>query len=76
MSLTKQDLSAIKGIVKAEVSPLNKRFNNLEKKVDRNFVYLKKRFDEFFNVLDRKYLEVKKDIRAIQGHLRLPVSDF
>lgn len=64
------------GSLDKKVGSLDKKVNNLDKKVDRNFVYLKKRFDELFNHLDKKYLEAKRDIRNIQSHLRLPVSDF
>lgn len=69
MTLTKNDLNAIRGVVKEEIkleiAPLNK-------KIDK----LKIRFDELFDFLDKKYIEVKKDIRHIQNHLHLPVSEF
>jgi len=58
MTLTKDDLRAIRGVVKEELEPFNKKF------------------DKLFNFLDKKYLEVKKDVRVIQNHLHLPVSDF
>ena len=91
MSLTKQDLSAItnivqtetRKIVKDELAPVNKRIGGLDKriggldkKIDRNFVFLKKRFDELFDFLDVKYLQVKREVREVQEHLRLPISDF
>lgn len=69
MALTKQDLSAIRGVVKEELAVTNK-------KIDKNFIFLKKRFDELFNFLDRKYLQVKREVRDIQTHLHLPVSEF
>jgi len=69
MTLTKQDLFAIRGVVreeiKKEVSPIKKSLVKIEKK-----------FDELFDFLDEKYLEVKKDVRKIQNHLHLPISDF
>lgn len=69
MTLTKNDLKAIDSL-------LVKRLQPLEKKTDKNFVFLKKRFDELFNFLDEKYIQVKKEVREIQSHLHLPISDF
>lgn len=69
MTLTKEDLSAIRGVVreeiKVEVAPIKKSLIRIEKK-----------FDELFNFLDKKYLEVRRDVQVIQKHLHLPVSDF
>jgi hypothetical protein len=69
MTLTKNDLKAIDGL-------LVKRLQPLEKKTDKNFIFIKKKFDELFDFLDNKYLQVKKEVREIQSHLHLPVSDF
>jgi predicted nuclease with TOPRIM domain len=68
-TLTKEDLSAIRGVVKDELEVTNK-------KIDKNYISLKKRFDELFDFLDRKYVQLQKEVREIQGHLHLPVSDF
>ena len=35
-----------------------------------------KKFDKLFDFLDRDYLRVKRDVRDIQSHHNLPVSDF
>lgn len=35
-----------------------------------------KKFDKLFNFLDEDYLKVKRDVRNIQSHLHIPVSDF
>ncbi len=69
MTLTKRDLEAIRGVVKEELSPM-------DKKINRNFVFLKKRFDELFNFLDKSYVKVKTEVREIQTHLHLPITDY
>jgi len=118
MALTKNDLEAIRGVIKEELVPTNKRIVSLDKKVgdldnrvvsldkkvgdldnrvvsldkkvgdldnrvvsldkkiDRNFVFLKKRFDELFNFLDKSYVKVKTEVREIQTHLHLRVTDY
>ncbi len=67
--LTKPDLQSIRLIIKEEVisetGPIRKGLKRIEKK-----------FDELFDFLDRKYIEVKKDIRNIQGHIKLPLSEY
>ena len=63
--LTKSDLSAIDEIVTKRVKPLEKGQKQL-----------KKRFDELFKFLDKKYVQTKTDIRKIQAHLDLPVSEY
>lgn len=35
-----------------------------------------RKFDKLFNFLDEDYLKVKRDVRNIQSHLHIPVSDF
>jgi hypothetical protein len=81
MTLTKGDLSAIRGAIKEEIRTETRKVVRAElspivKKINKNFIYLKKRFDELFIFLDKKYIEVKKDVRVIQSHIRLPVTDF
>lgn len=65
MVLTKEDLQAIDGLIVKRISPLAKNIKQIEKK-----------FDELFNFLDKKYLVVKRDVRNVQKHLHLPISDF
>lgn len=67
MALTKADLKAIDGLVAKRVSKLATK-KDLQK--------LDKKFDGLFNFLDKDYLRVKKDVREIQSHLHLSVSDF
>ncbi len=65
MTLTKADLKAIDGLLIKRTSPINRRLTKIEKK-----------FDELFDFLDKKYLDVKRDVRNIQNHFHLPVSNF
>ena len=81
--LTKSDLKAIKEVVESSTFPkfekLDIRFNKLERKVgavDKKIDWVKRRFDDLFTFLDKKYLESKRDVRKIQSHLHLPLSDF
>jgi hypothetical protein len=76
LSLTKEDLSAIRGVVKDVVRDELVVTNRTIEKIAKNQISLKKRFDELFDFLDRKYVQLQKEVREIQGHLHLPVSDF
>ncbi len=65
MALTKRDIELIDGLLVKRIDPIEKRLGKIEKK-----------FDDLFDFLDKKYIEVKRDVRNIQSHLHLPVSDF
>lgn len=69
MALTKNDLSAIRTVVKEEVKiqidPLKKDI----KKLDEKFIKL-------FNFLDREILNIKSKVKDLYIHLRLPLSDL
>jgi hypothetical protein len=67
---TKADLDSIKNDtngIKAVIKTLATK-KDLQK--------IDKKFDKLFDFLDRDYLRVKSDVRDIQSHLNLPVSDF
>lgn len=67
---TKGDLESIKSDtnnIKAVIKTLATK-KDLQK-IDR-------KFDKLFNFLDEDYLKVKRDVRNIQSHLHIPVSDF
>ena len=72
MALTQKDLSAIRGVMREEIAPVKKDISSLKKGIAR----IEKKFSELFDFLDKKYLEVKRDVRVIQKHLHLTVSDF
>jgi len=79
MPLTKSDLSAIRNVVKEEVSPIKSDVSMLKTDVSglkKGLLRIEKKFDKLFNFLDRKYIEVKDDIRGIQAHLHLPISEY
>lgn len=72
MTLSKEDIKAIDGLLVKRIRPLKKEFITVNKRLTK----IDKKFDELFNFLDKKYLEVKRDVRDLQKHLHLPVSDF
>lgn len=73
MSLTKQDLSAIKGIVQVETRKVIKdELVGVNKKIDK----VDKKLVKLFNFLDKSYLKVEAEVQVIQKHLHLPVSEF
>lgn len=79
MTLTKDDLLAIDGLIQKRIDPVAKDVTGLKKDVSTlksDVKKIDKKVDMFFNVLDKDYLRVKNDVRVIQAHVHLPVSDF
>lgn len=67
---TKDDLESIKN----DTNGIKETIKTLATKKDLQKI--NKKFDRFFNFLDKDYIRVKKDVRDIQSHLHIPVSDF
>lgn len=44
--------------------------------VDGSIDKIDKKFDKLFNFLDKEHMRTKDEVREIQKHLRLPISDF
>ena len=75
--LTQEDLSAIKGIIKEEFSPLNKDVSSLKKDVDflkKGFRRMEKKLDDTINFFDHEHLHLRKRVDRIEDHLNLPSS--
>jgi hypothetical protein len=67
---TKDDLNAIK----SDTNNIQEVIKTLATKKDVQKI--DKKFDKLFNFLDKDYLRVKRDVREIESHLNIPVSDF
>jgi len=73
-----KDLTQIKGIIKEVV-----REEDLATKSDlkdfatkKDLQKIDKKFDKMIDFLDKDYLRVKRNVRDIQSHLHIPVSNF
>jgi hypothetical protein len=67
--MNSKDLGQIKQVIKETIKEEDLATRKDLKKID-------KKFDKLFDFLDKDYLRVKRDVRDIQSHLNLPVSDF
>ncbi|MEK7550740.1 MAG: hypothetical protein AAB535_03070 [Patescibacteria group bacterium] len=82
MSLTKNDLGAIKVLIqetfdqKITEKGLATKKDLKELSTKKDLQKIDKKFDKLIGFLDKDYLRVKQDVREIQSHLHLPVSDF
>ena len=66
MTLTKNDVSSIRQVVKEVTKP---QFEQVKKKIDK----IDKKFDKLFNYLDKDVSHFK---RKVATHLNVPVSEL
>ena len=76
---TKSDLKDF--ATKSDLEDIKSDTNNIKAVIKtlatkKDLQKIDKKFDKLFNFLDEDYLKVKRDVRNIQSHLHIPVSDF
>lgn len=80
MTLTKQDLSAITGIiqvetgkvVKSELAPVNVRLTSIDKRLTK----VEKDLTKTINFFDKEHLNLKKRVEKTEFELGIPAPEF